>query len=247
MFGMMRSLWVQCEWSVFTTRVEILTAMPFNNCSTMVLQYKTQWAPAASCRHVIICMTVWSVCITVSGSAVVGAAVIMKQLRDEKRKVVFRCFEQCLEVALGSIIFVGEELQRSTELVLSVPHHRVAAHAEALTHSALQCHGDFRGTYQISRLENYYSKTCSIWRQPFSRLICGTISCKLVMKKYWRNLFLPEETQEELKWACQQWGPLQHKWFRVRSRARSFKYVQRKQTMWPNQSRDVDEHKPPQN
>lgn len=212
----------------------------------MVLQYKTQWAPAASCRHVIICMTVWSVCITVSGSAVVDAAVIMKQLGDEKRKVVFGCFEQCLEVALGSIILVGEELQRSAELVLSVPHHSVAAHAEALTHSALHRRRDSRGTYQISRLENYDSKTCSIWRQTFSRLICGTISHK-VMKKYWCNLFLPEETQEELEWACQQWGPVQHKWFRVRSRAQSFTYVQRKQTMWPNQSHDTNEHKPPQN
>lgn len=212
----------------------------------MVLQYKTRWAPAASCWHVIICTTAWSVCITVSGSAVVGAAVIMKQLRDEKRKVVFRCFERRLEVALCLIILVGEELQRSTELVLSVPHHRVAAHAEALTHSALHRHRDSRWTYQISRLENYDSKTCSIWRQTFFRLICGTISHK-VMKKYWCNLFLPEETQEELEWACQQWGPLQHKWFRVGSRARSFKYVQRKQTMWPNQSLDTGEHKPPQN
>lgn len=151
----------------------------------MVFQYKTQWAPAASCRHVIICMTLWSACITVSGSAVVGAAVIMKQLWDEKRKVVFPWFEQRLEVAFGLIILVGEELQRSTELVLSVPHHCVAAHAEALTHFALHRHRDSRGIYQISRLENYDSKTCSIWRQTFSRLICGTIRCKLV--KSWRN------------------------------------------------------------
>lgn len=154
--------------------------MPFNNCSTMVLQYKTQKAPAASCRHVVICMTVWSVCITVSGSAVVGAAVVTKQLRDEKRKVVFRCFERRLETTLALIILFGEELQRSTELVLSVPHHRVAAHAEALAHSAFQRHSDSRRTYQIFRLENYYGKTCSIWRQTFYRLICGTISCKLV-------------------------------------------------------------------
>ena len=47
----------------------------------------------------VICMTVCSVCITVTGSTVVGAAVIEKQLTDFKSEAVFGCVDRGLEVS----------------------------------------------------------------------------------------------------------------------------------------------------
>lgn len=96
--------------------------------------------PSVTDGRVIICMTVWSVCITVTGSAVVGACVIEKQISDLQREVVLGCVERRLEVSRWLLILFDEELQWSSVTVLSVPEHGVAAHAEPLTHAALQCH-----------------------------------------------------------------------------------------------------------
>lgn len=98
--------------------------------------------PSVTDGRVIICMTVWSVCITVTGSTVVGAAVIEKQSSDLQRELVVGCVERRLVVSRRLLILVDEELQWCSVAVLSVPEHGVAAHAEPLTHAALQCHCD---------------------------------------------------------------------------------------------------------
>lgn len=77
----------------------------------------------------VICMTVWPVCITVTGSTVVGAAVIQEQLSNLQGEVVVGRMEKALEAALGLLILFGEELQRCCVEVLSVPQHGVAGHA----------------------------------------------------------------------------------------------------------------------
>lgn len=87
-----------------------------------------------------ICMTAWSVCITVTGSTVVHAAVVGEQYSNVKVELACGSINRCLEVSSILVIFGGEELQWSSVLLLSVPEHGVAAHVDSWTHSALQCH-----------------------------------------------------------------------------------------------------------
>lgn len=106
-------------------------------------------------------MTVWSVCITVTGGTVVCAAVIEKQLGNLKREVVFGCVDRRPEVPLVLFVLFDEKLHWSSVVVLSIPEHGVAVHAEPWTHAALKVHCDSWGRHLISRLKNYNSETCS--------------------------------------------------------------------------------------
>lgn len=100
-------------------------------------------------------------CFTVSSCAVVATAVVDLELSDGEGEEVFTGLDGGLEAPLVLLELFDDEFQRSSGLLLSVPQHRVAAHADAGTHAAIQRHRRSQGNDRITRLENLHRQTCS--------------------------------------------------------------------------------------
>lgn len=118
-----------------------------NNVLNNLLRYfNTKKATAPSClsatEGLVICKTVRSVCITVTGSTVIDAAVVHRQLQDLKSKQIFGSFERRAIISNRFFVFFKDKLHLCSMALLSVPKHGLAAHAVSLSHFALQCHID---------------------------------------------------------------------------------------------------------
>lgn len=111
-------------------------------------------------RFVDIGTTTCSVCITVTSSTIVGAAVIGEKLSNLEGKVVFGAIKMWLESPGFFEILLGDKFQRCSVAVLPVPVHGVAAHAQPWAHTAPQGHCNSWKRELVSRLEHYKSKTC---------------------------------------------------------------------------------------
>lgn len=79
-------------------------------------------------------------CSTVSRCTVVATAVVDEELSDGEGEEVFLGLYGGLEAVIVLLVLFDEELNQSSGPLLSVPQHRVAAHAKARAHAAIQRH-----------------------------------------------------------------------------------------------------------
>lgn len=95
-----------------------------------------------------------------TGGAEVGAAVALQQLSDVEAEVVLARVDEGVEAPCRLLVLLDEELQLGAVVVLSVPEHGVAAHAEPDSHAALQRQRRSCVGQQVSRLKDFDGRTC---------------------------------------------------------------------------------------